>query len=96
MVSLAAHLESLPTKQKDDETIRRIAALRHLAGTAQGATFEGKKCHECGDAMICLEIPSGSDIATKNRNHFEPIPDFLDIQLLIAATAKTTASDEAL
>ncbi len=94
MVSLAAHLEELPMKQKDAETIRRITALRHLAGTAMGLAFEGKKCHECGDALICLEAPIGHDIATKNKKHFEPVTTFLGKSLLIATTAKSTWNDD--
>jgi len=94
MVSLATHLEALPTKQKDDETLKRITALRHIAGTPQGSTFEGKKCHECGDALICLEAPAGHHVATKNTKHFEPIAAFLQIPLLITTTAKTTGSED--
>jgi predicted nucleic acid-binding protein len=92
MVSLATHLESLPAKQKDDETLHRIIALRHIAGTAHGSSFEGKKCHACGDALICLEVHAGHDVATKNTKHFEPIAAFLGIPLLFATTAKTTGS----
>lgn len=84
-------LEQLPANQRDQETVRRIAALRHLLGMRTGEPFDGKQCHRCGDALICLESPPAHVIATKNRKHFEPLAALLGKAIVIAETAQTTA-----
>jgi hypothetical protein len=89
--AVAAGLEALPASRKDKETVARIDGLRHLLATAPGALFEGKKCHRCGDALICLEAPPGYIIATKNRKHFEPLAQILGKPLTVAETARATA-----
>ena len=88
--AVAAGLEALPALRKDKETVARIDGLRHLLASTPGARFEGKKCHRCGDALICLEAPLGYLIATKNRKHFEPLAQILGKQLTIAETARST------
>ncbi|MES2737272.1 MAG: hypothetical protein V4672_13190 [Verrucomicrobiota bacterium] len=89
--SLIQHLATLPKKQKGNDTdTKHIPGLQHLLGVALGAAFEGKKCHQCGDALICLEAPAGSIIATKNRGDFEPLAGFLSKTLSVATTATTT------
>src|SRR6185437_16670090 len=84
--AVAAGLEILPAPAKDKETMHRIDALRHLLTNTHGMLFDGKQCHRCGDALICLEAPVSHIIATKNRKHFEPIAQILDKQLAIPAS----------
>jgi hypothetical protein len=91
MEAVAGGLDALPTSHKDKETVARIAGLRHLLAIAPGALFDGKKCHRCGDALICLEAPLGYVIITKNREHFEPMARVLGKPLAIAETARSTA-----
>ncbi|GEM_PF-2024324 len=81
-------LEALPTPRKDKETVARIDGLRHLLCNQPGTHFDGKKCHRCGDALICLEAPPGCVIATKNRMHFEPLAQILGKSLTVAETAR--------
>lgn len=88
--AVAAGLESLPASQRDPETDDRIDSLRHLLTTAVGTSFEGKKCHRCGDALICIEAPAGQTIATKNRKHFEPLAKILLKPLVVAKSAPAT------
>jgi hypothetical protein len=88
--AIANGLEVKPSPMKDKETIRRIDGLRHLINIPTGRNFEGKKCHECGDALICLESPLGMFIATKNQKHFEPIAEILGKGIVVAETAKRT------
>ena len=88
--AVAAGLEAFPVSRKDHETLGRIDGLRHLLATALGAPFDGKKCHDCGDALICLEAPPSQFIATKNRKHFEPLAKILGKPLVVAQTARTT------
>jgi hypothetical protein len=71
--AVVAGLEALPASRKDKETLDRIDGLRHLQASQPGTPFNGKKCYRCGDALICLEARAGQIIATKNRNHFEPL-----------------------
>ncbi len=68
----------------------RIDGLRHLLAAALGTPFDGKKCHRCGDALICLEAPPGCLIVTKNRKHFEPLVQILGKPLTVAETASST------
>jgi len=89
--AVAAGLDALPASRKDKETVARIDALRHLLALAPGAPFEGKKCHRCGDALICLEAPPGYIIATKNRKHFEPLAEILGKPLTVAETSRSTS-----
>lgn len=90
MEAVAAGLDALPASLKDKETVARIAGLRHLLAIAPGDPFDGKKCHRCGDALICLEAPLGYVIITKNREHFEPMARVLDKPLAVAETARST------
>lgn len=90
MEAVAVGLEALPDSRKDNETLVRIDGLRHLLSTALGTPFDGKKCHRCGDALICLEAPPGCLIATKNRKHFEPLAQILGKPLTVAETASST------
>lgn len=53
--------------------------------------LEGRMCHRCGDAIICLEAPPDHVIASKNEGDFQPISGYLGKPLSIARTAKTTA-----
>lgn len=89
--AVAEGLESLPASRKDSETEKRIEGLKHLLSTPLGAPFEGKKCHRCGDALICIEAPAGQVIVTKNQKHFEPITNILSKPLAVAKTATGTS-----
>ena len=93
--AVAAALEALPTSGKDKETLGRIDGLRHLLARAPGASFDGTKCHDCGDALICLEAPPGQTITTKNRKHFEPLAAMLGKRLAVAETARSTRNTAA-
>lgn len=88
--AVAAGLEALPTSRKDKETVNRIDGLRHLLARSPGTPFEGKKCYRSGDALICLEAPTGCIIGSKNRKHFEPLAQILDKPLRVAQTARST------
>jgi hypothetical protein len=89
---LVSDLEALSGADKDEETIKRIEALKHLSCVPKSEAFDGKKCHRCGDAIICMEAPSGYAIATKNKKHFEPLARSLgkEHSLVIAESAKST------
>ncbi len=87
--SVAAGLQTLPPSQKDIETVNRIEGLRHLLGKPPGEPFVGRKCYNCGDALICMEAPTGHTIATKNRKHFEPLARILGKPLAVAQTARS-------
>jgi hypothetical protein len=43
----------------------------------------------------CIEAPSGSVIATKNKKHFEPLTEILGKSLAVSAHAMTTKSKSA-
>lgn len=89
--SLIQHLATLPKKRKGNDTdTKHIPGLQHLLDATLGTAFDGKKCHQCGDALICIEAPIGSIIATKNRGDFEPIAEFLNKNLSVATTATET------
>lgn len=89
--AVSAGLNALPVSRKDKETLSRIDSLRHLLEAAPGGDFEGKKCHRCGDALICLEAPPDHIIVTKNRKHFETLAQILGKPLTVAETARVTA-----
>jgi hypothetical protein len=91
--AVAAGLEVLPVSHMDAETLARLEGLRHLLSIPPDTRFEGKKCHRCGDALICLEAPPGHVIVTKNRKHFEPLTRILGKPLTIAETARSTAHE---
>jgi hypothetical protein len=88
--AIAAELETLPSSCKDKETVARIEGLRHLLSMSSGTPFDGRQCHRCGDALICLEVPDGCIIVTKNRKHFEPLAQILGKALTIVDTARST------
>lgn len=90
MKRVANGLDQLPPKESDDETKRRIIALRTLLRTDPSSNFKGKTCHRCGDALIAIEAPATHTIVTKNAKHFEPIAKILGKQVSIAVTAKST------
>ena len=77
-------LQALPASAKDKETLSRVEGLEHLLSKIPGTPFDGKKCHRCGDALICLEPPEGQTVATKNRKHFEPLAKILGKRLAVA------------
>jgi len=83
-------LEGLTGSAQDKETIRRIKGLHDLLNMPLGAAFDGKTCHCCGDALICVEAPPNHVIVTKNRKHFEPMAKTLGKPLLIAESPRTT------
>ena len=89
---LAAHLESLPVSSRGNDTGKHITGLRHLLESPVGREFNGRMCHQCGDAIICMEAPQGHVIATKNRRDFQPIADHLGKPWVVAITAATTES----
>lgn len=88
----AAHagLRALPAARLDRETTKRIEAIEHLLERPPGAPFTGKKCHRCGDALICLEAPPGQVIASKNGKHFGPLADILGKPLVVVEGARST------
>jgi hypothetical protein len=88
--ALSSGLDSLPAAQKDKETVRRIEALAHVIDVPQGEPFEGKQCHRCGDALICVEAPENHVVATKNARHFGPIAAMLNKPVTIACSATRT------
>ena len=88
--AIAAALETLPSSRKDSETVARINGLRHLLSMSSGTPFDGRQCHRCGDALICLEAPDDCIIVTKNRNHFDPLAQILGKALTIVHTARST------
>jgi hypothetical protein len=88
--AIAAELETLPSSRRDKETVARVEGLRHLLSMSSGTHFDGKKCHRCGDALICLEAPDGCIIVTKNWKHFEPLAQILGKALTIVDTARST------
>lgn len=90
MKRVADGLAQLPPKESDDETNKRIIALRTLLRTDPKSNFNGKLCHRCGDAFIAIEAPASHTIVTKNAKHFVPIAGLLGKQVSIAFTAKST------
>lgn len=69
--SMERHLQALP--EKDAETQRRLVAMPRLLGQKADASFEGKDCHDCGDAIIVHEAGASTTIVTKNGKHIEPL-----------------------
>jgi hypothetical protein len=95
--SLADHLEGLPEKDKGTDTDKKhLDGLRHLLESPVGEAFKGKKCHRCGDALICLEAPQNHVIATKNETDFRPIASHLGKALVISKTATATTAKSSL
>lgn len=90
MELVADGLAQLPPRESDDETNKRIIALRTLLRTDPKSNFKGKICHRCGDAFIAIEAPASHTIVTKNAKHFVPIAGLLGKQVSIAVTAKST------
>jgi len=91
--ALADHLAGLPEKDKGADTDKKhVDGLRHLLESSAGKAFKGKKCHRCGDALICLESPQTHVIATKNERDFRPIASHLGKTLVVAKTATSTLS----
>jgi hypothetical protein len=76
--------------KKDVETRRRIESIKSLVSSLPAETFQGKCCHRCGDALICLEVPVGNKIVTKNGKHFLPLASILNKQVVISLTASST------
>ena len=89
--NLNVHLEGLSDSKKGNDTNKHVEGLRYLLERSPGVPFKGEKCHQCGDAIICMEAPQNHVIATKNKGDFEPIAAFLGKQLNIAKTATTTS-----
>jgi hypothetical protein len=89
--AVATGLEGLPPSRKDKETVDRIDGLRHLVTTASGTPFQGRRCYDCGDALICLEAPPSFVIVTKHRKHFDPLARILGKTLTIAEGAHSTS-----
>lgn len=87
---LLAGLKALPAAARDAETIKRIVAIEHLLDRLPGAAFTGSQCHRCGDALICLEAPSGQVIASKNGKHFRPLAGMLGKPLTVVQGARST------
>lgn len=87
VVALADGLEALPVSKKDKETLERIDGLRHLLAMEPSAGFDGKRCHRCGDALLCLEAPPRCLVVTKNAKHFEPLTQILGKLLVVVGTA---------
>ncbi len=90
IASVVASLKALPKSKLDAETAKRIEGLNHLLSKAEMEPFEGKQCHRCGDAIICMEAPPDAQIATKNVKHFEPIAESLGKRLLAVKSATST------
>jgi hypothetical protein len=80
---LISGLNALPDTAKDKETLNRIEALKHLLGKPIGEFFDGKSCHRCGDAIICMEARANQTVITKNRKHFVPLTDILKKPLAV-------------
>lgn len=83
-------LEAIPMSKMDNETTKRIAALKHLRSKPLRQEFEGRQCHRCGDALICLEAPQSHLIATKNVKHFQPMADALKKTVLVARSGTSS------
>jgi hypothetical protein len=64
----------LRIKTPDEETIRRIAALRELY-RIPNATFDKLSCFRSGDAIIVHECPKECVLVTKNKKHIAPIAE---------------------
>ena len=47
--------------------------MPRLLGQKADAAFDGKDCHDCGDAIIVHEAGPGATIVTKNGKHIEPL-----------------------
>lgn len=89
--ALAYHLAGLPEKDKGADTDKKhVDGLCHLLASSAGEAFKGKKCHRCGDALICLEAPQNHVIATKNERDFRPIASHLGKNMSVAKTAVST------
>jgi hypothetical protein len=90
VAAIVTGLETLPESRKDAETEARIDGLRHLLSSPTGASFDGKKCHRCGDALICLEAPEDFVIVTKNRKHFELLVRIVGKALVLVDSARSS------
>jgi hypothetical protein len=91
--NLIQHLSMLPKKKKGKDTdSKHVPGLQHLLTSTIGEAFDGKKCHQCGDALICLEAPTGLVIATKNARDFRPLAEFLNKPLTVAISATSTVA----
>ena len=88
---LTIELKNLPaTAKKGDTDAKHVDGMMHLLDYAPDKAFDGKKCHRCGDLLICVESPAGHIIATKNEKDFLPIATILGKQLTISKSAVDT------
>jgi hypothetical protein len=56
----------------DAETINRVRSLKEILRVRK-RDIKIKDCWNCGDAIMAVEAPSGSDIYNNNQKHYIPI-----------------------
>ncbi|MES2706578.1 MAG: hypothetical protein V4726_08245 [Verrucomicrobiota bacterium] len=61
-------LTASKAKAKKGERERRAEGIAHLLKGESARTFEGVRCHHCGDAMICMEAGQGM-VVTKDKDY---------------------------
>lgn len=90
--ALATTLENLP--RPDDETQRRVTAIRSLAATRPDQKFDAKHCYHAGDALIAHEAGDSAVIVSKNEKHFSPICQILGRQLKTYSSSARAKENE--
>jgi hypothetical protein len=84
-------LSALPTSKQGNDTRRHIEGLEHILSAGAEADFDGSKCHQSGDAIICLECSHAGDlIVTKNKRDFAPLVESLGMVMSLSKTATST------
>jgi hypothetical protein len=87
---LINHIKTLKKRQKPGASDKHAEHLGLILANALNQDFDGKSCHVCGDALLCLEAPTQSTVATKNEKDFRPILNHLGKVMVVAETAKST------
>lgn len=67
----------LQDTRSDEETDRRVDALKHLDETGM-VKFRKSHCYSASDALIAHEAPHNSRLISKNKKHFEPLCTILN------------------
>jgi hypothetical protein len=84
-VKILDALKALPEKEKDQETKKRIKALKNIIRMLPYASRKisnkeqnYKECWYCGDAILAVLAPRASTVLTSNIKHYKPICEAIE------------------
>lgn len=91
-------LKALPEKDRDAETVKRMAALnriikKRVPRAVSGVTFSNQSqdealCWACGDAIHAVIAPKDSSVVNRNGQHYDPICSAIGRKSLVYSSPK--------